>query len=99
MLAWVVGGIISICGVLCIAELGSAIPKTGGLIIYLKELYGEKYGFLLRWVYVLIYFPGINAALAVIFATQCTSFIYITPMGQKLLAIGLIVVTTAIKPL
>ena len=97
MLAWVVGGIISICGALCIAELGSAIPKTGGLIIYLKELYGEKYGFLLGWVYILIYFPGINASLAVIFATQCTSFIYITPIGQKLLAIGLVIITTAIN--
>lgn len=97
MLAWVVGGIISMCGALCIAELGSAIPKTGGLIIYLKELYGEKYGFLLGWVYILIYFPGINAALAVIFATQCTSFMYISPMNQKLLAVGLVIVTTAIN--
>ena len=97
MIAWVLGGIISMCGALCIAELGSAIPKTGGLIIYLKELYGEKYGFLLGWVYILIYFPGINAALAVIFATQCTSFMDITPMGQKLLAVGLVIVTTAIN--
>lgn len=97
MLAWVVGGLISIAGALCIAELGSAIPKTGGLVIYLKELYGEKYGFLLGWIYALIYFPGINAALAVIIGTQCTSFFDISPMEQKLLAIGSVIVITAIN--
>lgn len=92
ILAWVVGGVITVAGALSIAELGSAIPKTGGLIIYLKELYGEKYGFLFGWVQVLIYYPGLDAALAVIFATQCTSFIDITPTGQKVLAIALLVV-------
>lgn len=92
ILAWVVGGIITVAGALSIAELGSTIPKTGGLLVYLKELYGEKIGFLFGWVQVLIYFPGLDAALAVIFATQCTSFMDITPTGQKFLAIGLLVV-------
>ena len=37
ILAWVVGCIITIAGALSIAELGSAIPETGGLIVYLKH--------------------------------------------------------------
>ena len=97
ILAWIVGGIITIAGALSIAEIGSAIPKTGGLVIYLKELYGEKYGFLLGWVQVLIYYPGISAALAVIFATQATSFMDISPSEQKLLAIVLLISLTIIN--
>jgi len=97
ILAWIVGGIITIAGALSIAEVGSAIPKTGGLLIYLKELYGEKYGFLLGWVQVLIYYPGISAALAVIFATQSTSFMDISPTEQKLLAIVLLISLTIIN--
>jgi len=97
ILAWIVGGVITIAGALSIAELGSAIPKTGGLIIYLKEIYGEKYGFLLGWVQVLIYYPGMDSALAVVFATQCTSFMDISPTGQKLLAVVLLILLTIIN--
>ncbi|WP_123054280.1 amino acid permease [Clostridium sp. JN-1] len=92
ILAWVVGCIITIAGALSIAELGSAIPETGGLIVYLKKLYGEKMSFLFGWVQVLIYYPGLDAALAVVFATQCTSFMDITPVGQKILALALLLV-------
>ena len=97
ILAWVVGGVITIAGALSIAEVGSAIPKVGGLVTYLKELYGEKYGFLLGWVQVLIYNPGLDAALAVIFATQCTSFIDISPTGQKILAVVFLILLTTIN--
>ena len=97
ILAWIVGGIITIAGALSIAEIASAIPKTGGLIIYLKEIYGEKYGFLLGWVQVLIYYPGMDAALAVVFATQCTSFMDITPNGQKFVAVALLIMLTIIN--
>lgn len=40
LMAWVIGGVISLCSALTIAEVGSAIPKTGGLYVYLEELYG-----------------------------------------------------------
>lgn len=97
ILAWVVGCIITVAGALTIAEIGSAIPKAGGLFVYLRELYGEKYAFLLGWVQTLVYYPGMSAALAVVFATQCTSFIDLSPAGQKAVAIGLIIFLTIIN--
>lgn len=97
ILAWVVGCIITVTGALTIAEIGSAIPKAGGLFVYLRELYGEKYAFLLGWVQTLIYYPGMSAALAVVFATQCTSFIDLSPAGQKAVAIGLIIFLTIVN--
>jgi APA family basic amino acid/polyamine antiporter len=87
ILAWVVGGIITIAAGLTVAEIAAAIPKTGGLYAYLKELYGDLAAFLLGWVQIAVYFPGSVAALAIIFSIQATTFIPMTEMQQKLLAI------------
>lgn len=58
ILAWVVGGIITLASALTIAEVASSIPKTGGLYVYLEELYGEVWGFLLGWVQTVISYPA-----------------------------------------
>lgn len=86
LLIWVVGGVLTLAGSLTMAEIGSAIPKTGGLYVYLKELFGERWAFLFGWVQVLVYYPGLSAALAVILATQTTTFLPMTQMEQKYLA-------------
>lgn len=97
VLAWVVGCVITVAGALSIAEIGAAIPKSGGLFVYLKELYGEKWAFLLGWVQTLIYYPGMCAALGVVFATQSTSFVDLSPTGQKMMSVGLIIFLTTIN--
>ena len=90
-IAWIIGGAVAIAAGLTVAEIGAAIPKTGGLFVYLKELYGEKIGFLYGWVQSVIYLPGSMAALAIIFATEATNFVPMTVVQQRILAIGLIV--------
>lgn len=42
LLAWVLGGVVTLCSALSIAEIASNIPRAGGLYTYLEELYGEK---------------------------------------------------------
>jgi basic amino acid/polyamine antiporter, APA family len=90
ILAWVVGGIITMASALTIAEIAAAIPKTGGVFVYLKELYSERWAFLLGWVQAVIYVPGVAAALSIVFVTQATYFIPMTEVQQKLLAIFMI---------
>ncbi|MDF2530808.1 MAG: amino acid permease [Clostridia bacterium] len=90
ILAWVVGGIITIASALTIAEIATAIPKTGGIFVYLKELYSEKWAFLFGWVQAVIYVPGVAAALSIVFVTQATYFITLTAVQQKILAIFMI---------
>src|SRR5437867_8649187 len=41
LLAWVVGGILSICGSLALAELAVTHPRTGGLYVFIREGFGE----------------------------------------------------------
>lgn len=73
--AWVLGGIISIAGGLTAAEISAAIPRTGGMVAYLEETYGDLWGYLLGWAQIVVYFPANIAALSIIFATQVISLI------------------------
>lgn len=78
ILAWVLGGIITVAGGLTAAEISAAIPRTGGMVAYLEETYGDVWGYLLGWAQTIIYFPANIAALAIIFATQVVSLIGLT---------------------
>lgn len=91
LLAWVVAGIITLASALTIAEVASAIPRTGGLYIYLEELYGDVWGFLLGWVQTVITYPATIAAHAIAFITFSSFFLPMTSTQQKLMAIGFMV--------
>lgn len=77
LIAWLLAGLITITAGLTGAELAAAIPKTGGLVTYIRHAYGELAGFLLGWAQTLIYLPATSAALAIIFATQYTNLFHI----------------------
>lgn len=70
LFAWLLAGILTICGGLTVAELATAIPETGGPIKYIEVAYGKLPSFLLGWAQSVIYFPANIAALSIIFATQ-----------------------------
>ncbi len=90
ILAWVIGGIITLASALTVAEISAAIPKNGGLYVYLEELYGEKWGFLLGWVQSMISYPASVAAQSIAFATSASFFLPLDFTQQKLLAIGVL---------
>lgn len=69
LFAWLLGGILTLAGGLTIAEIGTQIPKTGGLYTYLEEVYGEFWGFLCGWVQIIIYGPAIIGALGLYFGS------------------------------
>ena len=70
MIAWVLAGIITIAAGLTAAEVSAAIPKTGGMMVYIEEIYGKKLGFLTGWMQSVLFFPATIAALAVMFGQQ-----------------------------
>lgn len=67
--AWVLGGIITFASGLTIAEVSAQIPKTGGLYVYLEEVYGKVWGYLCGWVQTIIYGPAIIGALGLYFGS------------------------------
>lgn len=74
ILAWVFGGLISLAGGLTMAEVASRIPKTGGVYVYVEELFGKSWGFVSGWVQALIYGPALSSALSLYFASLLIEF-------------------------
>lgn len=64
IVAWVFGGVITLTAGLTIAEIGAQMPYTGGLYVYVENLYGRICGFLAGWMQVIVYGPAIIASVA-----------------------------------
>ena len=48
---WIVGGLLSLFGALCYAEIASSRPAYGGEYAFLREAYGDLTGFLYMWTW------------------------------------------------
>ncbi|MDX8335571.1 MULTISPECIES: APC family permease [Cetobacterium] len=83
--AWVLGGIISILSGLTAAEVGAAIPETGGMIAWIKRIYGERIAFLVGWAQLIIYFPALIGIIAYYFAVFTGNFLNIDPSNTMFL--------------
>ncbi|MGG7144286.1 APC family permease [Clostridium nigeriense] len=97
ILAWILGGLITIAGGLTATEVSAAIPKTGGMMIYIEEIYGKRLGFLTGWMQTVLFFPGTIAACAVIFAQQASELLGSTSNNMKLvlpISLGIIILTS-----
>jgi APA family basic amino acid/polyamine antiporter len=94
LFVWIAGGIMALTGALTFAELGSMMPKAGGVYVYISETYGKLFGFLYGWIYFLVVNTGGVAALAIAFATYFGYFFPLNPLGLKLVAIAGIVFLT-----
>ncbi len=91
---WVVAGILTLFGSLVCAELSSALPRTGGVYIFLKETLSPACGFLWGWAMFWSAHSGIIAASSVIFARYVAFFI---PLDDRSVAIAGIVVLSLVN--
>jgi amino acid transporter len=65
---WLLGGLISLLGALCYAELATTYPREGGDYVYLTRAYGRPCGFLFAWAQLWVVRPGSIGAMAFVFA-------------------------------
>src|SRR5262244_390602 len=66
--AWIVGGVCVLAGALTYAELASALPRTGGVFVYLREGFGRLPAFLFGWAELTIVRASALGAIATVFA-------------------------------
>jgi APA family basic amino acid/polyamine antiporter len=94
---WVFAGVISFFGALACAELGTALPSTGGQYVFLREAYGPLVGFLYGWSMFLVARTAQIAWMSVTLALYIGYFVPLSLAASKLLGIAAIVVFTAVN--
>jgi APA family basic amino acid/polyamine antiporter len=83
---WGVAALFSLAGALTIAELGAAMPRAGGLYVYLREAFGPALGFFYGWALFVVIQTAAIAAVGVAFAAYLGHFFPHGPLGDQLVA-------------
>ena len=98
LMLWAVGGVIALCGAMTYAELGAAMPRSGGEYNFLTRIYHPAVGFASGWVSATVGFAGPTALAAMTFAAYATSALGgdANPWVLKGIACGLILVLTLV---
>lgn len=99
MLVWLAGGILSLLGALTYGELAAMNPKAGGIYIYIRDSFSTLPAFLYGWTLFLVISSGSIATLAVAFSAYLGEIVPLTPALNKLIAVGMIAVVTAVNVL
>ena len=86
---WVVGGVITLCGALSLAELAAALPETGGFYAYLREGWGRLAGFLFGWSQLVLIRASALGGIAVAFGDYFLRSFGVDPVTHVLAARGL----------
>ena len=94
---WLAGGLISLVGALCYAELGSAHPNAGGEYYFLSRAYGHWLGFLFAWARMTVIQTGAIAAIAFVFGDYATTLLSLGPNSAAIYAALALVAITALN--
>ena len=95
LLCWVIGGLVSILGGLCFAELGACDSRAGGMVVYMNRAYHPSVGYSFGFTSWVISGAGSIAALAIALPTALANFFHLSDMATKIIAIILIIALTA----
>jgi len=98
MMLWFIGGVASLCGAATYAELGAALPRSGGEYNFLGRIYHPVAGFISGWVSAVIGFAAPIAAVALAFGKYSTAALPgdYAPWVGKALACTLVIIVTLV---
>src|SRR2546423_6669724 len=97
LLVWVAAGALTWFGASICAELASAMPRTGGVYVFLREMFPPAAGFLWGWAMFWSMHSGIIAAIAMVFGRYFATIVPLGDLGIRLVAVAGIVVLSAIN--
>ena len=97
LLVWIAAGALTWFGASICAELASAMPRTGGVYVYLREMFSPAAGFLWGWAMFWSMHSGIIAAIAMVFGRYAATIVPLGDLGIRLVAVTGILALSAIN--
>jgi amino acid transporter len=97
LFAWVLGGILSICGSLALTELAVARPKTGGLYVFIREGFGNAFGFAFGWANLWVIKPTVIASITSVFALYFCQVMHLSKGAEFPVGAGAILLLTFVN--
>jgi len=99
MLVWVAGGLATLIGALCYAELSAASPNEGGEYHFLSRAYGSRVAILFGWARCTVIQTGAIAAVAFVLGDYAAQLLPLGPYGPGIYAALGVAALTAINML
>jgi basic amino acid/polyamine antiporter, APA family len=97
VLAWVAGGLISLIGALCYAELASAYPDAGGDYHFLTRAFGQRLSFLFAWARLMVIQTGSIALLAFVLGDYASAVLPLGAYSTPLYASMVVAILTLLQ--
>jgi APA family basic amino acid/polyamine antiporter len=97
LLVWIAAGALTWFGASICAELASVFPRTGGVYVFLREMFSPAAGFLWGWAMFWSMHSGIIAAIAMVFARYAATIVPMGDAGIRWTAVAGILVLSAIN--
>ncbi|MFL9841217.1 APC family permease [Sphingomonas sp. ST-64] len=97
ILAWVAGGVLSIVGALCYAEMAAAWPHMGGDYHFIGRAFGQRIAFLYAWARLAVIQTGSLALLSFIVGDYLQILLPLGPAGSAIWAALAVVAVSAIN--
>jgi basic amino acid/polyamine antiporter, APA family len=94
---WVAGGVVSIIGALCYAELATAFPSAGGEYHFIQRAYGRSLAFLYGWARMTVIVAGSIAVFAYLFGDYISRVVNLGEYSSAIWAALIVVVLTAVN--
>jgi APA family basic amino acid/polyamine antiporter len=95
--AWVAGGLVSLVGALCYAELATAYPDAGGEYHFLSRAFGPRLAFLFGWSRMAVIQTGSIALLAFVFGDYVADLVGRGQWASPLFAAGAVLALTGLN--
>jgi amino acid transporter len=94
---WIAGGIFSIIGALCYAELATAFPSAGGEYHFIYKAYGRQLAFLYGWARMTVIVAGSIAVFAYLFGDYMSRVVSLGAHSSALWAAFIVITLTAVN--
>jgi amino acid transporter len=96
-MVWIAGGVFSIIGALCYAELATAFPSAGGEYHFLQRAFGRSLAFLYGWARMTVIVAGSIAVFAYLFGDYLSRVINLGAHSSAIWAALVVVVLTGVN--